>query len=73
MTSLTTIFGMLPMSLGFGTGSEIRAPMGRAVVGGLTTSTLVTLVLIPVLYWLVESRLRRRKHVEVSVEAPSAG
>lgn len=61
MTSLTTIFGLLPMSLGFGLGSEMRAPMGRAVVGGLATSTLVTLVLIPVLYWLVESRLEKRR------------
>ena len=61
MTSLTTIFGLLPMSLGFGLGSEMRAPMGRAVVGGLTTSTVVTLVLIPVLYWVVESRLEKRR------------
>lgn len=61
MTSLTTIFGLLPMSLGFGLGSEMRAPMGRAVVGGLTTSTIVTLVLIPVIYWIVESRLEKRR------------
>ncbi len=67
MTTLTTIFGMLPMSLGIGSGSEIRAPMGRAVVGGLTTSTLVTLVLIPVLYHLIESKLRRRNN-EPNVE-----
>ena len=66
MTSLTTIFGLLPMSLGIGLGSEIRAPMGRAVIGGLATSTLVTLVLIPVLYWIVESRLRRKTHETVS-------
>ena len=58
MTTLTTIFGMLPMSLGFGAGSEIRAPMGRAIVGGLSTSTLVTLVLIPVIYWIFEARVR---------------
>ncbi|MBN2049368.1 MAG: efflux RND transporter permease subunit [Spirochaetales bacterium] len=61
MTSLTTILGLLPMALGLGTGSELRAPMGRAVVGGLTTSTLVTLILIPVLYWMVESRREKRK------------
>lgn len=60
MTTLTTIFGMLPMSLGIGAGSEIRAPMGRAIVGGLTTSTVVTLVLIPVIYWLVETKIRPR-------------
>ena len=72
MTSLTTIFAMLPMSLGFGLGSEIRAPMGRAVVGGLTTSTMVTLVLIPVLYWIVESRLRRKKHDHATIDASPA-
>ncbi|MBN1685762.1 MAG: efflux RND transporter permease subunit, partial [Spirochaetales bacterium] len=71
MTSLTTIFGMLPMSLGFGLGSEIRAPMGRAVVGGLSTSTLVTLVLIPVLYWVLESRLEKRR-ARVAGPAPFA-
>ena len=59
MTTLTTVFAMLPMSLGIGTGAELRAPMGRAIVGGLTTSTLVTLILIPTLYWIVESRVRR--------------
>jgi HAE1 family hydrophobic/amphiphilic exporter-1 len=60
MTSFTTIFGLLPMALGFGAGSEVRAPLGRAVVGGLLTSSFVTLLLIPTLYWLVETRLRRR-------------
>ncbi len=58
MTSLTTIFGLLPMALGLGAGSEIRAPLGRAVVGGLLTSSFVTLILIPTVYWLVERRRR---------------
>ena len=61
MTSFTTIFGLLPMAIGFGAGSELRAPLGRAVVGGLLTSSFVTLILIPVLYWLVESRRGRRR------------
>jgi outer membrane protein TolC/preprotein translocase subunit SecF len=61
MTSITTILGLLPMALGLGTGAEIRAPMGRAVVGGLITSTAVTLVLIPALYWVIESRLQRAR------------
>lgn len=61
MTSFTTIFGLLPMAIGVGAGSELRAPLGRAVVGGLLTSSFVTLILIPTLYWLVESRIRKRK------------
>ncbi|MFP4364782.1 MAG: efflux RND transporter permease subunit [Spirochaetia bacterium] len=61
MTSATTILGLLPMALGIGTGAELRSPMGRAIVGGLTTSTLVTLILIPTIYWLVETKLRRKK------------
>ncbi|TVQ21511.1 MAG: efflux RND transporter permease subunit, partial [Spirochaetaceae bacterium] len=56
MTSLTTMLGLLPMSLALGTGAELRYPIGRAVVGGLATSTLITLILIPVLYAIVESR-----------------
>ncbi len=50
MTTLTTIFGLLPLALGIGEGSEAQAPLARAVVGGLTASTLITLVLIPVVY-----------------------
>ncbi len=60
MTSFTTIFGLLPMAIGIGAGSEVRAPLGRAVVGGLLTSSFVTLILVPTIYWLVESRLKRR-------------
>ena len=56
MSTVTTMLGLLPMALGLGTGSELRAPMARAVFGGLASSTLITLVLIPVLYRLVESR-----------------
>jgi HAE1 family hydrophobic/amphiphilic exporter-1 len=58
MTSLTTILGLLPMSLGIGTGAELRYPIGRAVVGGLLTSTLITLILIPVLYEAVEGKIK---------------
>jgi HAE1 family hydrophobic/amphiphilic exporter-1 len=69
MTSLTTILGLLPMAIGWGTGSELRAPMGRAVVGGLTTSTLITLILIPTLYWMVESKLEARRHAKEHAQA----
>jgi HAE1 family hydrophobic/amphiphilic exporter-1 len=56
MTTLTTILGLLPLALGFGEGAEIRAPMAITVIGGLTVSTLLTLVVIPVLYSLVDRR-----------------
>ena len=52
MTTLTTILGLLPLALGIGEGSDAQAPLARAVVGGLTGSTLITLVLIPVVFVL---------------------
>jgi multidrug efflux pump subunit AcrB len=52
MTSLSTIAGILPIAIGFGAGAESRRPMGLAVVGGLVTSTLLTLFVIPVVYTL---------------------
>ena len=50
MTSLTTVLGLLPLSFGWGAGGEIQAALARVVIGGLTASTLITLVLIPVVY-----------------------
>jgi len=50
MTTVAMIFGMLPLALALGEGSEQRAPMGRAVIGGLITSTLLTLFVVPVVY-----------------------
>jgi HAE1 family hydrophobic/amphiphilic exporter-1 len=50
MTTLAMIFGMLPLGLALGEGSEQRAPMGQAVIGGTITSTLLTLVVVPVVY-----------------------
>lgn len=67
MTTLTTILGMVPMAIGTGQGSEMWRPMGTAVIGGLTVSTILTLILIPVLYCvfaLVGVKRRRRKHHE---------
>jgi HAE1 family hydrophobic/amphiphilic exporter-1 len=54
MTSLSMIFGMLPLALGLGTGAEGRAPMAHAIIGGLITSTLLTLVVVPVIYTLLD-------------------
>ena len=54
MTTLAMIFGMMPLALAIGAGAEMRAPMARAVVGGLLTSTLLTLLVVPVMYTLME-------------------
>jgi HAE1 family hydrophobic/amphiphilic exporter-1 len=64
MTTLAMIFGMLPLALGLGKGAEVRAPMARAVIGGLITSTFLTLLVVPVMYsWLDDlgNRFRGRK------------
>jgi len=60
MTTLTTILGLLPLALGIGEGSDAQAPLARAVVGGLTGSTLITLVLIPAVYSLFHPGLQTR-------------
>jgi HAE1 family hydrophobic/amphiphilic exporter-1 len=54
MTTLAMIFGMLPLALAIGAGAEMRAPMARAVVGGLLTSTLLTLLVVPVMYTVMD-------------------
>ncbi len=50
MTTLAMIFGMMPLALAIGAGAEFRAPMARAVIGGLITSSLLTLIVVPVVY-----------------------
>ena len=59
MTSLAMIFGMVPVVTGTGAGTEMRAPMGHAVIGGLITSTLLTLFIVPVVYSLLDSMKRK--------------
>jgi HAE1 family hydrophobic/amphiphilic exporter-1 len=56
MTALTTILGLSPLSFGFGEGGEAQAPLARVVIGGLLGSTLITLVLIPVIYFIFEDK-----------------
>jgi HAE1 family hydrophobic/amphiphilic exporter-1 len=56
MSSITTVFGLIPLALGLGEGGELQRPLGIAVIGGLLFSTFLTLILIPVIYELVESR-----------------
>ena len=65
MTSLTTILGMVPMAVGTGQGAEMWRPMGTAVIGGLTFSTILTLLFVPMLYCVFAAfgvRRQRRKH-----------
>jgi multidrug efflux pump subunit AcrB len=54
MTTASTILGMLPLALGLGAGAELRQPMAVAIIGGLITSSLLSLIVVPVLYTLVE-------------------
>ncbi len=60
MTTLTTVLGLLPLSFGLGEGGEAQAPLARVVIGGLLSSTLITLVLIPVIYSLFEQKLKTK-------------
>ncbi|MNC91718.1 Toluene efflux pump membrane transporter TtgH [compost metagenome] len=54
MTSMCTGFGLVPMALGIGEGAELQAPLARVVIGGLLTSTVITLVFVPAMYTLFE-------------------
>jgi len=65
MTSATTILGMFPLAMSKGSGSELWSPMGIAVIGGLIFSTLVTLVIVPVVYAIFSKRGERNKNLAV--------
>jgi HAE1 family hydrophobic/amphiphilic exporter-1 len=58
MTSIATVLGLVPMSLGIGEGAELQAPLARVVIGGLVASTMITLVFVPVVYTLFEEGWR---------------
>ncbi|HUS59201.1 MAG TPA: efflux RND transporter permease subunit, partial [Planctomycetota bacterium] len=60
MTALTTMLGLLPLAIGLGEGGEAQAPLARVVIGGLISSTIITLVIIPVIYSFFEGGLRRK-------------
>ena len=60
MTTMAMIFGMLPMAIAFNEGGELQAPLGRAIIGGVITSTLLTLVVVPVLYSYLARRTKPR-------------
>ena len=75
MTTAAMIFGMLPMALALDEGGEIQAPMGRAIIGGVITSTLLTLIVVPVLYSYVEQLgawAKRRFGTHDAAPAPGA-
>jgi len=61
MTTFSTILGMLPIALGWGAGSELRQPMAVGIIGGLITSSLLSLIVVPVLYTLLEDFQQRQK------------
>lgn len=61
MTTLTTLLGLLPLAISRGDGSEIWRPLGISTIGGLFFSTLITLVLVPVLYSVFETRIKKKK------------
>ena len=68
MTALTTILGLVPLALGIGEGTEMNQPMGIAVIGGLVSSTLLTLYVVPVMYSLFDRDTRRMKKVRERLE-----
>jgi multidrug efflux pump subunit AcrB len=71
MTTAAMVFGMLPMALAFNDGGEIQAPMGRAIIGGVITSTLLTLLVVPVLYSYVVGPKRPRASTVVLAGNPA--
>ncbi len=73
MTTMAMIFGMLPMAIGMSDGGESNAPMGRAVIGGIITSTLLTLVVVPVLYTYLDAWGRRVSARFSTAKAPPGG
>jgi len=76
MTASATILGLLPLALGFGEGSELRKPMAHAVIGGMISSTLLTMVVVPVVYTVIEDffgLFRRKKKTAQGADAPATG
>ena len=77
MTTLALIAGMIPVALGLGEGADFRAPLGRAVIGGVITSTVLTLIVIPTVYeildeWREKFFSRVRKHQPIHAPVPVA-
>lgn len=72
MTTLAMVFGMLPLALGIGEGSEQRAPLAHAVIGGVIASTLLTLLIVPVTYSLLDGAVTKvRKRLGIATKYPN--
>jgi HAE1 family hydrophobic/amphiphilic exporter-1 len=69
MTTTAMIFGMLPLALGIGPGAETRAPMAHAIIGGLITSTILTLVVVPVVYTILDDFKQRKISIKFVIPA----
>jgi HAE1 family hydrophobic/amphiphilic exporter-1 len=70
MTSMAAILGMAPLALGIGTGSEMYVPLATTVIGGLTTSTLLTLFVVPTVYTLFDDLIRKFRSPHLDLERP---
>ena len=70
MTSLTTILALIPLTIGVGESASLRAPMALAVIGGLVSSTLLTLVVIPCVYWVFDSLSKLITGANIAVDRP---
>jgi HAE1 family hydrophobic/amphiphilic exporter-1 len=73
MTTLTTVLGLAPMAMGLGEGSEMRTPMAITVIGGLLTSTMLTLLVVPVMYSLLDRRSDVQKKEQREAITPGTG
>jgi len=73
MTAVSMIFGVLPVALALGEGGEARAPMAIATAGGMTTSTVLTLFVVPVIYALIEKVRERRRRRRATAPVPVEG
>ncbi len=71
MTTSTTVLGLLPMALGLGEGAELRAPLAITVIGGLSVATLLTLIVIPVIYTLLDRKPEPTAEAEAAEELPA--
>jgi HAE1 family hydrophobic/amphiphilic exporter-1 len=67
MTSMTTMLALSPLAIGLGEGAEAQAPLARAVIGGLFSSTLITLIFIPVIYSIFEASFQKEKATKKSM------